>query len=39
MRDTRRQRETTAVFVVAGIAAVLTHYLSPNLKRKLKVKR
>lgn len=40
MKDTRKEREMLATFLVAGAAAVIgTHFLSPVIKRKVKVKK
>jgi hypothetical protein len=40
MKDTRREREMLATFVVAGAAAVIgSYFLSPPIKRKLKVRK
>jgi len=40
MKDTRKERDMLATFLVAGIAAVIgNHFLAPTIKRKVKAKR
>ena len=37
MRDSRKQREILATFLVAGIAAVIgDHFVGPIIRRKVK---